>query len=368
MGRKQKYLTVSILFAAVLLLAVGLPFILGNGGQAQPETVVYTPRPTSPPVRENAAEIKGVIENEAGVEAAERNCTYPMHYWQAKPEKWPNEVVLSGQVYSRESIRDLYMVDDPDLQTRLIQQMYTSFLNILFGADMIAVESTLFNAAEWLEHNPPGSELSEFNVRQGRDMTQVLEHFNNGAIGPGACPDAPPAPTPTLEPTETATPVPTDPPPTAAPQVQVRPVQPPAAAPAPAQPAPPPTNPPPPPPPTNPPLPSPTDPIPTEPPPPTSTQPVPTETPLPTATPLPPPTSTPPSNEPLKQHPQGIALSEKYNVPYQEIMDWHSQGFGFGDIDKAYDLSQQTGTAVSTILELLASGMGWGEIRDALNP
>lgn len=365
MGKKHKYLTLSVLFGLVLLLAVGLPLLFNNEGQAQPVSAEFTPRPTSDQSRHAAAEIKDVVENEMKDESPERNCTYPLHYWQEKPEKWPNEIVLRGQVYTRESIHDLYLTDEPEMHTRLIQQMYTSFLNILYGADIIAVETILFNAAEWLEHNPPDSDLSEFNLRQGRDMAQILEHFNNGEIGPGACPDAPLTPTATLTPTETETPLPTEPPATAVPQVQVIPQQPPSAAPVLPQP----TDPPPPPPP-----PAPTEIIPTEPPPPTPTQPLPTETPLPTDTPLPPPTSTPAPaptqtpEEPTNQHPQGIALSEKYNVPYAEIMDWHNQGYGFGDIDKAYELAQETGTAVSSILGMLSSGMGWGEIRDALTP
>jgi hypothetical protein len=372
MGRKHKYLTLTVLFGAVLLLAVGLPLIFGEEGQAIPDTGEFTPRPTSVKLPPQAADIKGVIDAPMDVEFEDRNCTYPIHYWREKPEKWPTEVVLGEKLFTREIVRDIYQDDEPDTHTRLIQQMYTSFLNVLYGADMVAIEDTLFNAAEWLEHNPPGSQLSEFNLRQGREMAQVLEYFNNGEIGPGACPDAPPEPTPTLIPTDTATPEPTSPPPTAVPQVQVvlptaRPSSgqsappPPPPAPTDPPPPPPPTDPPPPPPPTDPPAPSPTQPLPTDPPPPTNTP-----VPPPTSTPVPLPTPTP--EEPTNPHPQGVALSEKFGVSYEEIMDWHNQGFGFGDIDKAYELAQDTGTAVSTIFQMLASGMGWGEIREALKP
>jgi hypothetical protein len=362
MGKKQKFITFSVLFGAVLLFALGLPFLLNNDeGFAQPAIVEFTPQSTSAGARPASAEIKGVIENEVYVSSEEKNCTYPVYYWLEMPEKWPSEVVLSRQVYTRETLRELYMIAEPDQHTRLIQQMYTSFLNVLYGADIISIEDTLFNAAEWLEHNPPGSDLSEFNLRQGRDMTQVLEYFNNGEIGPGACPDAPPPPLPTLIPTEETTLTPTDLRLPAAPQVRVIP-PPTSMPPASEEPAPPP---PPPPAPTNNPLPpSPTDPAL----PPSPTGPAPTDTPLPapTSTPLPPPTQTP--EEPEKKHPQGEALSDKYGVPYAEIMGWHDQGVGFGDIDKAYELAQETGTAVSTIFAMLASGMSWGEIREALNP
>jgi hypothetical protein len=62
-------------------------------------------------------------------------------------------------------------------------------------------------------------------------------------------------------------------------------------------------------------------------------------------------------------HPTGSSLADKYFVPYEEIMGWFCQGFGFGEIDLAYSLSYISGTPVSEIFAMKSGGMGWGEIK-----
>jgi hypothetical protein len=397
MFRKHKYWTITLLLSTVIILGTAVPLYIRSLGQVIPETGSFIPEPEFSPVTTPVSnpDLRQAAVDPSSPETEIINCTYPMHYWQEKPDAWPAQVSLSGQIYFKETIRDLYLVEEPDTHTLLIQHVYTAFLNVLNGADMVAIETTLLNAQQWLEDNPVGSQLSEFNLRQGREMAQILVHYNNGEIGPGACPDAPLLPEPTPVPTamiakdipeeiirpENASPT--------APPVTRQPVQ--AAAHAAS-----PTNPPPPPPPTDPPPPSnPLPPPPTETqlPPPTDTPlPPPTDTPLPppTDTPLPPPTDTPlpiptdtppPTNtpnppppqpasppEPTNQHPKGLELANKYGVSYEEIMNWHDKGFGFGDIDHAYGLSQETGTSAKEIFEMRSSGMGWGQIRRALNP
>jgi hypothetical protein len=64
-------------------------------------------------------------------------------------------------------------------------------------------------------------------------------------------------------------------------------------------------------------------------------------------------------------HPTGIKLAQRYSVPYEEIMQWFCQHYGFGEIDLAYSLSRQSGQPVEKIFAMRASGMGWGEIKKA---
>lgn len=92
-------------------------------------------------------------------------------------------------------------------------------------------------------------------------------------------------------------------------------------------------------------------------------------TPTPTGTPPQTPTATPPAGTTctdVNPHPEGLRLAQVHQVSYEEIMGWFCQGFGFGEIDLAYSLSAQTGTSVSEIFAMRASGMGWGEIMQAL--
>lgn len=61
--------------------------------------------------------------------------------------------------------------------------------------------------------------------------------------------------------------------------------------------------------------------------------------------------------------PKGQTLANLYGVPYEEIMGWFCQGFGFGEIDLAYGMSRQYGIPVEQIFDLRKSGLGWGEIK-----
>jgi hypothetical protein len=62
-------------------------------------------------------------------------------------------------------------------------------------------------------------------------------------------------------------------------------------------------------------------------------------------------------------HPTATKLALRYNVPYEEIMSWFCQGFGFGEIEKAYSLSLQYNVPVEQLFALKSSGEGWGNIK-----
>lgn len=96
-----------------------------------------------------------------------------------------------------------------------------------------------------------------------------------------------------------------------------------------------------------------------------------TSTPSPTAGPSVTPTPTPVQTAVsdctgVNPHPTGTALAERYGVPYEEIMQRFCSGYGFGEIDLAYGLSEQTSVAVTEIFAMRESGMGWGQIMQAL--
>ncbi len=61
-------------------------------------------------------------------------------------------------------------------------------------------------------------------------------------------------------------------------------------------------------------------------------------------------------------HPDGSRLADRWKVPYQEIMGWYCRGYGFGEVDLAYELAHRSGRPVQDIFALCASGKGWGEI------
>jgi hypothetical protein len=61
-----------------------------------------------------------------------------------------------------------------------------------------------------------------------------------------------------------------------------------------------------------------------------------------------------------------MELAAKYGVPYEEIMGWFCQHFGFGEIDLAYGLSIEYGVPAADLFAMKSSGMGWGQIKQYL--
>ncbi len=97
-----------------------------------------------------------------------------------------------------------------------------------------------------------------------------------------------------------------------------------------------------------------------------------TETETPT---VPPVSGSEPTGRPITDcvgatpQPTAEMLAETYGVDYEEIMGWFCQGFGFGEIDLAYSLSQQNPDySVEEIFALRSSGMGWGAIKEQVLP
>ena len=63
---------------------------------------------------------------------------------------------------------------------------------------------------------------------------------------------------------------------------------------------------------------------------------------------------------------EGQKLASHWGVPYAEIMSWFCRGFGFGEIDLAYELAKDSGKPVAEIFALKSGGQGWGLIKQQL--
>ncbi len=73
--------------------------------------------------------------------------------------------------------------------------------------------------------------------------------------------------------------------------------------------------------------------------------------------------------EPEGDHPVGLALATFFEVMYHEIMTWHEDGIGFGNIAKAYFVAEAVGEDELTAEQILQdklSGMGWGQLMKHL--
>jgi hypothetical protein len=62
-------------------------------------------------------------------------------------------------------------------------------------------------------------------------------------------------------------------------------------------------------------------------------------------------------------HPKALALAGKYAATDEEIMGWFCQGFGFGEVDLAYGLSEEHDIPVTEIFAMRMGGAGWGKVK-----
>jgi hypothetical protein len=63
-------------------------------------------------------------------------------------------------------------------------------------------------------------------------------------------------------------------------------------------------------------------------------------------------------------HPVATALAAEFDVDYDTIMEWHCDGFGFGEIARALLIAEQAeDTTAEDILARKAAGEGWGQIK-----
>ena len=131
-------------------------------------------------------------------------CTFSMDYWRDHPDVWPVEAITIGGVTSTkvEAITILEQALQGDTTYILASQLITSALNLLNGADGGAIESTVVDANQWLKDHPLGSGLNEEDRQTGLALADILEGYNTGEIGPGACESE----VKTFTPTVTATP------------------------------------------------------------------------------------------------------------------------------------------------------------------
>lgn len=89
-----------------------------------------------------------------------------------------------------------------------------------------------------------------------------------------------------------------------------------------------------------------------------------TPTAIPTMTPSPQPDVALTCNQP--NHPVALTLANEFDVSYDVVIGMHCDGFGFGEITRAFLLAEMTGLTAQDYLDMKDSGLGWGQIvRDA---
>ncbi len=64
-------------------------------------------------------------------------------------------------------------------------------------------------------------------------------------------------------------------------------------------------------------------------------------------------------------HPVANAIALFFNIPYTQVIALHDEGFGFGNIARAYLTALASGGLLSPtqVLEMRQEGIGWGQIK-----
>ena len=181
--------------------------LLTRSPTPEPTFPLLTPQPTSLTVG-----VAPPTVQPAPTRRTAANCTYTWYYWRSQPEAWMTQFIQIGRLeYSKTEALEIMAIRGEELDAAVLTEFFSALLNILKGADSIAIDLNLVTASGWIERNPLGVELSAQARQDGLDLARALSDFNNGVTGPGSCADDPPTPTPvpTDTPTPTLTPTPT---------------------------------------------------------------------------------------------------------------------------------------------------------------
>jgi hypothetical protein len=122
------------------------------------------------------------------------DCTLTQGFWKTHPQTWANvgSITLGTVAYTQAQLLQIF--NQPTKGNGLISlahQLIAAKLNILFGATPPASVSAAIAAADALIGGlvvpPIGS--GYLDPSDTASLTQTLDDFNNGTIGPGHCPD-----------------------------------------------------------------------------------------------------------------------------------------------------------------------------------
>lgn len=123
----------------------------------------------------------------ATIVRVEKNCVFPIAYWQIHPELFPSQIVLGSRLYNGDEIGTALSESNQDQGTQLQAQLIGAFLNILAGADQSLISPTIFQAYGWIVEHPAGGSISEADLQTGARLLSLLEAYNLGQAGVAAC-------------------------------------------------------------------------------------------------------------------------------------------------------------------------------------
>lgn len=135
-------------------------------------------------------------------------CVYPLPYWVYHLEIWPSQISVKGFRFTQETALAVLLNPENEGVTGLLKEYIVASLNIDRGADPSTLGLTVSYAEDWLDLHSTGTVIPDDELEVARSLQESLARFNNGELGPVLCPEARDIPTPvppTSTPTQTLT-------------------------------------------------------------------------------------------------------------------------------------------------------------------
>jgi len=123
-------------------------------------------------------------------------CTQRGAYWRAHPDQWlsPSGPVTGMTLgcegvwtTAAEALALLEADPDGDASLVLLQQLIAATLNDQQGAENALARSVMEEAREFLCAFPQGSRLKGAEKKKAKELTRMLEAFNEGRLGTPSC-------------------------------------------------------------------------------------------------------------------------------------------------------------------------------------
>lgn len=184
---------VTWLYAQQSLSAYNLSDPAGGGLNAAQNLATRTPFPTRSPTPSWTPTITAA-ETDATQETT--NCTLPLAYWHQNRDQIPSQVLVkltddrlyeSCVNYAQSEICAKLGETSSAPDVILRQQFLVTVMNYLSGADPGAIMETVNDAYEWLRLNTTSTSITREEAQIAQTYAGILQSYNEGEIGPGAC-------------------------------------------------------------------------------------------------------------------------------------------------------------------------------------
>ncbi len=159
-------------------------------GELQPGTA-YVFCVSANAVANDYTPASGYSANQSTYTRGGQDCTYTQGYWKNHEDEWPVAGLMLGSVaYTQAELLSIF--GEPVAGNGLISlahQLIATKLNIANGSDPSAISATVASADALigaLVVPPVGAGFIHPSMTSS--LTQMLDDYNNGVIGPGHCP------------------------------------------------------------------------------------------------------------------------------------------------------------------------------------